>query len=66
MCKNNVKASTITYNSLIDACVRNGQMTKAWSLLKKMQNSSFAKPDNFTYSTLIKGIKGEEHIEDLD
>jgi len=31
-----VKGSTVTYNSLIDTCVRNGQMHKAWDILTNM------------------------------
>jgi pentatricopeptide repeat protein len=52
-----LRPNDVTYNSLIDACVRNDKMTKAWALLKEMQSDPHVKPDNFTYSTIIKGIK---------
>lgn len=46
----------MTFNSLIDVCVRCGEMNHAWSLFAEMQEATI-QPDNFTYSTLIKGIK---------
>lgn len=53
-----VKPNDVTYNSMIDACVRAAKMHKAWALLKEMQESeSGVHPDNFTYSTIIKGIQ---------
>jgi pentatricopeptide repeat domain-containing protein 1 len=36
MRKSNVEANDVTYNSLIDCCVRAGKMHKAWILLKEM------------------------------
>ena len=52
-----VRPNDVTFNSIIDTCVRAGKMHKAWALLKEMQASGDVSPDNFTYSTLIKGIK---------
>ena len=51
-----LKANDVTYNSIIDACVRCGKMDKAWNLFIEMQDNGIT-PDNFTFSTLIKGIK---------
>lgn len=31
-----LRPNDVTYNSLIDACVRNEKMPKAWGLLKEM------------------------------
>jgi pentatricopeptide repeat domain-containing protein 1 len=42
---------------MIDVCVRCDQMDKAWNLLNEMQTEGKLQPDNFTYSTIIKGIK---------
>lgn len=52
----NLKPNDVTYNSMIDVCVRCDKMDKAWALLTEMQEFSI-QPDNFTYSTLIKGIR---------
>jgi len=60
-----LKPNEVTYNSLIDACVRANRMTLAWSFLDEMQTEGLS-PDNFTYSTLIKGIRGEESLQELD
>lgn len=48
----------VTYNSMIDVCVRCGDTEQAWKLLSDMQLNHIH-PDNFTYSTLIKGIRAQ-------
>ena len=53
-----LKPNDVTYNSMIDACVRSNKMSNAWQLLNEMQQEN-VHPDNFTYSTLIKGIRAE-------
>ena len=53
-----IQPNDVTYNSLIDVCVRCDKMNSAWGLLSEMQESNIV-PDNFTYSTLIKGIKAD-------
>lgn len=55
-----LKAKDVTYNSLIDVCVRCNKIHKAWALVKEMlegQTPETPRPDNFTFSTLMKGIK---------
>ena len=46
----------VTFNSLIDVFVRCNEMPEAWRYFGVMRSSGL-KPDNFTCSTLIKGIK---------
>lgn len=65
MQKSGISPSTVTFNSLIDACVRNGRMASAWSFLDEMKELKCS-PDNMTYSTLIKGIKNEGEEADLE
>jgi pentatricopeptide repeat protein len=48
--------NAITYNTLIDLFVRVNNMDQAYTLLNDM-NDTTLKPDSFTYSTLMKGIK---------
>jgi pentatricopeptide repeat domain-containing protein 1 len=59
----------VTYNSLIDVCVRCNGMDQAWDLFTQMQENGIV-PDNFTFSTLIKGIKPSKNSQkdkkDLD
>lgn len=52
-------AKDVTYNSLVDVCVRCNKLHKAWALLKEMLEGGqdIPKPDNFTFSTLMKGIR---------
>lgn len=54
-----IQPSTVTFNSLIDACIRSHNMSKAWEVLDEMKARN-VKADNFTYSTLIKGIRYED------
>ena len=51
-----LRPTYVTYNSLIDVFVRCNQMHDAWRYFGLMRSSGL-KPDNFTCSTLIKGIK---------
>ena len=59
----NLRPKDVTYNSLIDVCVRCNKIHKAWALLKEMleggggSHEDTPKPDNFTFSTLMKGVK---------
>ena len=55
-----LKPNDVTYNSLIDTCVRCQEMDKAWGLFSEMQDYGIV-PDNFTFSTLIKGIKNTKN-----
>ena len=61
----NIQASVVTYNSLIDASVRSSDLERGWQLLDQMEAKGIL-PDNFTLSTLIKGIKTEAQTQDLD
>ena len=45
----------VTFNSLIDAYVRQNNMNKVFKLISSMQQYHI-KPDNFTYTTIIKGL----------
>jgi pentatricopeptide repeat protein len=52
--------SKVTYNTLIDALVRQGEMDRATDLFRDMSLKSVT-PDLITYSTLIKGhcVRGD-------
>ena len=51
----NIKPNDVTFNSLIDAYVRQNNMNKVFKLISTMQKYHI-KPDNFTYTTIIKGL----------
>lgn len=53
--RKDVMPNDVTFNSIIDVCVRGKDMSKVWSIIDKMKQCGI-KPDNFTYSTIIKGI----------
>jgi pentatricopeptide repeat domain-containing protein 1 len=54
-----LRPKDVTYNSLVDVCVRCNKIHKAWALVKEMLEGGqdIPKPDNFTFSTLMKGVK---------
>jgi pentatricopeptide repeat protein len=59
-----VAPNTVTYNSLIDICVRCFDIPKAKKLFDHMQSGfATAKPDLITYSTMIKGFCKNHNIE---
>ena len=51
----NIIPNDVTFNSLIDAYVRQNNMNKVFKLISIMQQYHI-KPDNFTYTTIIKGL----------
>lgn len=57
-----MKPNNVTYNSLIDCCIRCNSIEKAVEIFEEMKNSS-TKPDLITYSTMIKGFCREKNIE---
>jgi len=62
MKKSGLTPNDVTYNSMIDVCVRSNNMGNAWNLLTEMKKAEIM-PDNFTYSTLIKGLKAEDQTQ---
>lgn len=51
----NFKATTLTFNSLIDCLIKQEQTEKAWQMLDEMSERKIT-ADSFTISTLLKGI----------
>merc|ERR1719163_1195129 len=52
----------VTYNTLIDACARVGEMTKAAAVFRDMCDRG-TDPDLITYSTIIKGYCVQGDLE---
>lgn len=52
----------ITFNSVIDCCVRCQEMKEAWSIFQQMSHNEI-EPDLITFSTLIKGYCRVKNIE---
>ena len=51
-----VDPNEITYNTVIDICVKAGVMPLAIHFFDEMQELNL-RPDAFTYSTLLKGFR---------
>jgi pentatricopeptide repeat protein len=51
-----VMPTIVTYNTLISCYFKNGDTEKAWQIFNNIKTCSL-KADNFTYTTMIKGIK---------
>lgn len=63
-----VTPNNVTFNSLLDCCVRCFNMPQAQQIFKAMfeessSKSNQVKPDLITYSTMIKGYCKEKNIE---
>lgn len=54
MLEENLQFSIVTYNTLVDACARNGEMSRIPALLKEMTEKGID-PNVITYSTIVKG-----------
>lgn len=55
----------VVYNSLIEACVNNDEMDKAWSVIDHMCESNI-EPDRYSYCFLFKGIKDHRYKTQLN
>lgn len=56
-----VLPNDVTFNTLIDVFVRSKNMNKVWFIISKMKEMGI-KPDNFTYSTIIKGLNKNTNL----
>jgi len=54
--------SIVTYNALVDACARSGEMNRATPLLEAMAAQGI-EPNLITYSTIIKGYCQEQRLD---
>jgi pentatricopeptide repeat protein len=60
----NVPCNAVTFNCLIHACIRVGDIDGGLNLLHTMkQPPNSVQPDKFTYSTIIKGYCGRGDME---
>lgn len=55
------RPNQITYNCIINACIKSDQIQKANDIFEEMKQNNF-KPDLITYSTLIKGFCSKRDI----
>lgn len=54
-----ITPTIVTYNTLISCYFKNGDTEKAWQIFDNIKNFPL-KADNFTYTTMIKGVKMNE------
>merc|ERR1719420_2711959 len=58
-----VAYNTITYNSIIDVCVKCGDVRAAEGLMSQMMHpASEVEPDLITFSTLLKGYCQQNEV----
>eukprot|EP00443_Scrippsiella_acuminata_P095809 CAMPEP_0115615570 /NCGR_PEP_ID=MMETSP0272-20121206/22689_1 /TAXON_ID=71861 /ORGANISM="Scrippsiella trochoidea, Strain CCMP3099" /LENGTH=1079 /DNA_ID=CAMNT_0003051483 /DNA_START=195 /DNA_END=3433 /DNA_ORIENTATION=- len=62
MRKQSLQYSIVTYNALIDACVRSGEMNRVSLLLEQMSDDRI-EPNVITYSTVLKGYCQDNRID---
>lgn len=56
MINNQITPTIVTFNTLIDSYFKMNYFKHAWDLFEQLKASE-VKPDNFTYTTMINGIK---------
>lgn len=61
---NLIQPNDVTFNTMIDVCVRNKKINLVWEILEKMKELKI-QPDNFTYSTIIKGINKKTNLNSV-
>ena len=54
-----IPLNSITFNTLMDACVEVGDFEKTLSLFDEMKKIDI-KPDIYTYAVIVKGLKGNK------
>merc|ERR1719478_807736 len=57
-----VSLSVVSYNTLVDACARTGEMNRISGLLKDMERHGI-EPNLITYSTILKGYCQDGRLE---
>lgn len=57
-----IKPNNVTFNSMIDCCIRCNAIEKASKIFEEMKKSTSSRPDLITYSTMIKGYCKEKNI----
>jgi len=59
-----IPPTIVTINTMIDQYFKNNQREKAWKTFSELKLTN-TKPDNFTYTTLINGLKNNKDGMDL-
>ena len=59
-----ITPNDVSFNTMIDVCVRSENISLVWGIVEKMKDYGI-KPDNFTYSTIIKGINKKSNFNNL-
>lgn len=63
MIKNNIKASLVTFNTLLDLYITQNNYTMANHLFKSLNQKMEPCPDNFTFSIMMNGVKTMPNAE---
>ncbi|CAD8078724.1 unnamed protein product [Paramecium sonneborni] len=57
-----IQPTIVTINTMIDQYFKNNQKEKAWKTFENLKLTQ-TKPDNFTYTTLINGLKNSDNMD---
>ncbi len=61
--RGNISPNEITFNTAIDACIESENVDEAWNFFNEMAQCG-VKPDLYTYSTLVKGLKQASELSE--
>lgn len=64
--KKGLNPDSFTYNTILDAYVEAGELELALQCFDGMGNGDLAKPDVYTYTTMIKGLKNSCQDKNLE
>ncbi|CAD8156687.1 unnamed protein product [Paramecium octaurelia] len=57
-----IQPTIVTINTMIDQYFKNNKKEKAWKTFENLKLTQ-TKPDNFTYTTLINGLKNSDNMD---
>ncbi|CEM03589.1 unnamed protein product [Vitrella brassicaformis CCMP3155] len=62
----NLKPTIVAYSSLINCCVRCGEMQRAAHLYERMQNQDGIAPNLIVYTTMVKGYSNQGNMAEAE
>lgn len=62
----NMRPNEISLNTCIDILTKAGKFKDAWEMFENMKNTYDISPDNYSYSTIVKALRGKPDSDMLE